>query len=126
MVFRCACISVCMSVIAGMVAMSASAQQKPNLAGDYRGSLGPLHLILHVKQGADGSLSGTLDSVDQGAMGLACADFHFDGSALSFTVPVVHGSWKGTVKDGSLSGVWDQGSPMPLEFTRDNFVAAAK
>jgi CubicO group peptidase (beta-lactamase class C family) len=117
-----------MCLLGGTAAISAPVQEKPNLAGDYRGSLGPLHLKLHIKQAADGSLSGTLDSLDQGAMGLQCADFHFDGSALSFTVPIVHGSWKGVVKgDGpSLSGTWDQGSPMPLEFSRDSFVAAAK
>jgi serine-type D-Ala-D-Ala carboxypeptidase/endopeptidase len=125
--FRCTRLMLCVCVVVGF-AISVSAQQKPNIAGDYRGSLGPLHLKLHLQQAADGSLSGTLDSLDQGAMGLQCADFHFDGNALSFTVPIVHGSWKGVVKgDGpSLSGTWDQGSPMPLEFTRDTFVAAAK
>jgi len=77
---------------------------------------------------ADGALSGTLDSPDQGASGLACSDFHFDGTALSFTVPSVHGTWKGVVaSDGaSLSGTWDQGSPMPLNFNRETFVLAAK
>src|ERR1700729_152272 len=27
--------------------------------------------------------------------GILCADFHLDGQALSFTVPAVHGLWKG-------------------------------
>ncbi|MDP9051882.1 MAG: hypothetical protein M3O31_14360, partial [Acidobacteriota bacterium] len=92
------------------------------------GTLGPLHVKLHLKVDPSGSVTGTLDSLDQGAVGIACADFHLDGQALSFTVPAVHGSWKGTVaNDGvSLSGTWDQGSPMPLNFARDTFVAAAK
>jgi hypothetical protein len=83
---------------------------------------------LHLKVDPTGSVTGTLDSPDQGANGIPCADFHLDGQALSFTVPAVHGSWKGTVaNDGaSLSGTWDQGSPMPLNFVRDTFVAAAK
>ncbi len=83
---------------------------------------------MNAEGGSDILERETLDSLDQGAMGLQCADFNFGGSALSFTVPIVHGSWKGIVKgDGpSLSGTWDQGSPMPLEFSRDNFVAAAK
>ncbi|HEY2468742.1 MAG TPA: serine hydrolase domain-containing protein [Terracidiphilus sp.] len=103
------------------------AQAKPSIAGDYTGTLGSLHLRLHLKANG-GTWSGTLDSPDQGANGLGCADFHLDGDALSFSVPVVKGSWKGTVSsDGkTLTGTWDQGSPMPLVFTRDTFVTAAK
>src|ERR1017187_2380023 len=108
--------------------MPLSAQAQPNIAGDYLGSLGPLHVRLHLKVDTSGSITGTLDSPDQGANGIPCADFHLDERALSFTVPAVHGSWKGTVaNDGALlSGAWDQGSPTPLNFARDTFVAAAK
>jgi serine-type D-Ala-D-Ala carboxypeptidase/endopeptidase len=105
------------------------AQSKPSPAGDYAGVLaGVLHIRLHISAAADGALSGTLDSIDQGANGLPCADFQFDGSALSFRVPIVNGTWKGTFSgDGStLAGTWSQGSPMPLNFTRDTFVPAEK
>jgi CubicO group peptidase (beta-lactamase class C family) len=106
----------------------ASAQQKPNLAGNYTGVLGPLHVELQIAAKPDGTLTATLNSPDQGVSGLPCEDFHLEGDALSFTVPAVHGSWKGTVaSDGaSLSGTWNQGTPAPLNFTRDTFVAAAK
>jgi CubicO group peptidase (beta-lactamase class C family) len=69
-----------------------------------------------------------MDSPDQGANGLACADFKVQGEALSFSVPIVHGTWKGTVSADArtLTGTWDQGNPMPLAFTRDTFVAAEK
>jgi serine-type D-Ala-D-Ala carboxypeptidase/endopeptidase len=114
-------------IIAAMP-LRARAQAKPNIAGDYLGTLGPLHVRLHLKVDPSGLVTGTLDSPDQGANGIPCADFRLDGEALSFTVPAVHGSWKGTVaNDGaSLSGTWDQGSPTPLNFARDTFVAAAK
>ncbi len=104
-----------------------AAQQKPKVAGDYAGTLGPLQVKLHLKVDSAGALSGTLDSPNQGALGIPCANFHLNGKALSFTVPEVHGSWKGTVSaDGkSLNGTWNQGSPMPLTFTRDTFVPAA-
>ena len=107
---------------------SAQAQNKPDNAGDYVGVLGPLHLRLHLKVDAAGGIAGTLDSPDQGANGIPCADFHLDSQALSFSVPAVHGSWKGTVSaDGkTLTGTWDQGNPMPLAFTRDTFVPGAK
>ena len=106
--------------------LSIPAQQKPNVAGDYAATLGPLHVKLHLKADGSGVLSGTLDSPDQGASGIPCADFHLDGPALTFTVPAVHGTWKGTVTADGLTGTWDQGAPQPLNFARDTFVPAAK
>jgi len=105
-----------------------SAQQKPTIAGDYAGNLGGLHLKLHIKIDVANAVTGTLDSTDQGAMGIPCAEFHLDGQALAFSVPAVHGSWKGTVSaDGaSLAGTWDQGNPMSLDFVRDGSAAAEK
>jgi CubicO group peptidase (beta-lactamase class C family) len=104
------------------------AQQNPAIEGDYAGSLGPLHLKLHLKVAADGSVSGTLDSPDQGSVGLVCDSFKFNGKSLSFKVPKVQGSWKGTVSsDGAtLSGDWTQGSPAVLTFKRYTFIPAAK
>jgi D-alanyl-D-alanine-carboxypeptidase/D-alanyl-D-alanine-endopeptidase len=103
------------------------AQAGPGVAGDYAGVLGgALHVKLHLKADTAGTITGTLDSVDQGAMGILCADFHLDGQELTFTVPLVHGTWKGTVTADGLTGTWDQGAPQPLNFTRDTFVAAAK
>jgi CubicO group peptidase (beta-lactamase class C family) len=69
-----------------------------------------------------------MDSPDQGANGLVCADFKLQGEVLSFAVPIVHGTWKGTVSADAkaLTGTWDQGNPMPLVFTRDTFVPAEK
>lgn len=112
----------------GCSALPMLAEQSPPVAGDYIGSLGPLQLSLHLKAAADGSLSCTLDSPNQGANGLACSDVHRDGASLRFTVPVVHGSWKGTVSDDgrALAGTWNQGRPMALTFTRDAFVPGAK
>ena len=107
--------------------MSASAQPAPTVAGDYAGVLGgALHVKLHIKVDAAGAITGTLDSTDQGAMGIPCADFKLDGQALTFTVPAVNGKWKGAVTPAGLEGTWDQGNPQPLNFTRDTFVAAAK
>jgi serine-type D-Ala-D-Ala carboxypeptidase/endopeptidase len=72
--------------------------------------------------------SGTIDGPDQGSNGLACADFKFQDEVLSFSVPIVHGTWKGTVSADAktLTGTWDQGNPMALVFTRDTFVPAGK
>jgi D-alanyl-D-alanine-carboxypeptidase/D-alanyl-D-alanine-endopeptidase len=113
-----------------LLARAVAAQPKPPVvAGDYSGVLaGVLHIKLHIAAAPDGTLSGTLDSVDQGAMGTPCAEFRIDANNLTFRVPSANGTWKGTfTADGSsLTGTWSQGSPMPLDFTRDTFVAAEK
>jgi D-alanyl-D-alanine-carboxypeptidase/D-alanyl-D-alanine-endopeptidase len=123
-------IALCALGICMVVTMpfGAQAQTTPHISGDYVGTLGPLHLRLHLKLDASGTLSGTMDSPDQGANGLACADFKLQCEALSFSVPVVHGTWKGTVSADAktLTGTWDQGNPTPLVFTRDTFVPAEK
>jgi serine-type D-Ala-D-Ala carboxypeptidase/endopeptidase len=113
---------------AGGITVRVAHAQTPALAGDYRGTLGPLHLKLHLTTAADGATGGTLDSPDQGAAGLRCSDFHLEGNSLSFAVPAVKGRWHGTISanGGTLEGTWTQARPMPLTFSRDTFVAASK
>jgi serine-type D-Ala-D-Ala carboxypeptidase/endopeptidase len=105
-----------------------SAQQPNRLDGDFFGTLGTLHLVLHLSSKADGSTSGTLDSPDQDSFGIPCANFRRQDNSFSFDVPAVSGRWKGTLDSGlkTLSGTWSQGTPQPLDFTRDTFVPAAK
>lgn len=102
------------------VSIASLAQQTPNFAGDYAGMSGPIHVSLHLSAAPDGSLSGTIDSPDQNLFGLPCADIHVNGQGLSFTVPMVRGTWMGFIShDGnSLSGTWSQGQPVPLNLTR--------
>ncbi len=127
---RCMFLRVLLAVLLSIAFIPCSilAQQKPDIAGDYAAKLGPLHIKLHLKNAPDGSLSGTLDSTDQGALGIPCSDFEYDGKSLTFAVPAVHGTWKGSVAGGghALTGTWDQGRPMPLIFTREVFAPAAK
>jgi len=98
--------------------------QQLSVAGDWQGTLaaGPvqLRLILHIKAAADGSLSGNLDSVDQGALGLPVSGIAVKDLSFGFNVDIVHGSYAGTVsRDGSgIEGTWTQGMPMPLNFKR--------
>lgn len=119
----------CFVVLVSLVLLPTpvSAQQTPTIAGDYAGSLGPLHIRLHLKQNAAGKVTCTLDSPDRGAMGIHCANFQIDGSLVTFTVPAVQGMWKGGVApDGTLAGTWDQGHTLPLNFVRDTSSQAEK
>jgi D-alanyl-D-alanine-carboxypeptidase/D-alanyl-D-alanine-endopeptidase len=110
------------------VFVGAAVAQTPKIVGDYSGMLGPLHGKLHVKVDASGTLQCTLDSLEQGAMGLACANVRLEGTALSFDIPVVGGKWHGTVSaDGAtLDGSWSQGAEQPLTFHRDEPFSAAE
>jgi len=102
----------CFRWLSLLVSLGAALAQTPKLGGDYLGMLGALHLKLHLKVGASGATEGTLDSVDQGAIGLACANFRLDEKMLSFDVPSVGGKWHGTISgDGAmLNGSWSQGA----------------
>jgi hypothetical protein len=102
------------------LATPAFSQQASAVAGDYSGMLGPLHVKLHLIAAPNGSLSGTVDSPDQGMFAVPCADVHLNGQALSFTVPMVHAAWMGFVSsDGnSMSGTYNLGTPVPLNWTR--------
>ena len=104
-----------------LLATSMDAQlASPSIAGDFAGVLGNLHVTLHLQQDQAGALTGTLDSVDQGAFGLSCAHVTLSGRQFSFEVPVIHGSYKGQVSADAktITGTWNQGSPQPLKFKR--------
>ncbi|MGC4052971.1 MAG: hypothetical protein QM757_26900 [Paludibaculum sp.] len=97
------------------------AVQKPSpavsktLEGDWEGSLetpqGGLKLVMHFKNQPDGTVKATLDSPIQGANGLIMSDITEKELAVELKVPVVGGSYKGTLnKEGNqITGEWSQG-----------------
>jgi pimeloyl-ACP methyl ester carboxylesterase len=95
-----------------------------DVAGDWQGTLntgmGDLRLVLHLTKTGDGSLTATLDSVDQGANGIPVKSATLKDSKLKLDVEAVHGTYEGTIAaDGkSISGAWSQGKLLPLEFKR--------
>jgi len=121
------CIVICLSQNFPVVAQDSVPKPKSDFAGDYAGLLGPLHVKLHLIAAPDGALSGTVDSPDQGLVGVPCTDIHTNGQSLSFSVPMVHGAWIGFLSaDGKLlSGMWNQGTPLALNLTRVTAAAAA-
>lgn len=100
------------------------AQQKPDFVGDYSGMfLARIPVILHLSSGADGALSGTMDSVTQGLSGMPCKDITINKQTLTFSVPRLQGTWTGFLSaDGrALSGNWVQPGmpePKPMNLTR--------
>jgi|GEM_PF-1717209 len=116
---------------AAAVQTAAPAAIQPAIIGDWSGTLtvGPaqLRLVLHLTAAKDGSLTATLDSIDQGANGIPVTSATLTGSKLSLTVDAVHGTYEGTVnKDASeIAGTWNQGQPLELNFKRGQPQAAA-
>lgn len=101
------------------------AADAPSPAGDWHGKLstGPveLRLILHVQQAAPGKINATLDSIDQGANGIAGANAAFEGNRLKIEFPAVQGLYDAQISaDGkTLTGTWTQnGNPRPLNLSR--------
>jgi hypothetical protein len=88
--------------------------------GTLRAGGQSLRIQLHVKSDAQGKEYCTLDSLDQGASGLDCANVKFDASKFAFEVPSVHGNWTGTLSSdhNALNGTWTQGQPLALDFKR--------
>jgi uncharacterized protein len=95
-----------------------------DITGDWQGTLhagaADLHLVLHITKSDAGALKATLDSVDQAANGIPVSSISLKDSKLSLAVELVHGTYDGKLSsDGTtLSGIWSQGQPLPLDFKR--------
>lgn len=102
-------------------------------AGIWQGALEAagvhLRLQLHVAAEADGRLAGSLDSLDQGANGLACANMALRDRAFHFEVPSVGGAYDGAMNAArdAIQGTWTQaGVSLPLSFQRGDHPAALR
>jgi hypothetical protein len=103
------------------VAVLACAQ---DVAGDWHGWIdikndAPLRLALHIAPGA--GLHATIDSVDEGGIGLPVDGLVISGATVRFEMNGVGAAYEGTVaEDGSrIKGSWRQdGGVWPLEWER--------
>ncbi|MBM3332521.1 alpha/beta hydrolase [candidate division WOR-3 bacterium] len=101
------------------------------VAGLWQGTLKvqgtELRIVFHVNQAADGKLSATLDSPDQGATGIAVDECSFGNGKLTLAVKSIAGGFEGMLKnDSTIEGKWNQGGmSLPLVLKRIEKVAAA-
>jgi hypothetical protein len=121
-----------LALLIGLVLMIAPAcRAQAQVAGDWKGTLSAgsvqLRLILHVTSAKNGSLTATLDSVDQGVYGIPVTTVTLSDSKFSLVADAVHGTYEGTVnKDASeIDGTWSQGQPVALNFVRATAAEAA-
>jgi uncharacterized protein len=94
------------------------------LEGDWRGTLQiqktKLRVVLHIVKQDDGSLSATLDSLDQYVSGLPANAIEYIPSNLKIQWHKIGGIFDGDFKGGKLAGTWQQGAvKIPLIFERD-------
>jgi pimeloyl-ACP methyl ester carboxylesterase len=105
--------------------------QPAGIAGDWAGALkvggAELHLIVHITTASDGALKATLDSIDQGAVGIPVSSVSLTGAKLAFKIAAIGGSYEGTLNDAAtvIDGTWTQGGSLPLVLTRAAATAAA-
>jgi hypothetical protein len=84
-----------------------------------------LHLRFNFIKNADGSISATLDSLDQGANGLPVASISRSGDTVKLDIKSIGGSYEGVLsKDAStMTGTFTQGDGIPLTLQRKKVAA---
>ena len=103
--------------LALLAAASCSLWAASPVAGDWIGTLkaGPteLRLILHVTE-ADGKLSATFDSINQGAKGISIESVTFSGNQFTFSSNTVNGKYEGKYDPAKaiITGTWTQSGSM--------------
>jgi RNA polymerase sigma factor (sigma-70 family) len=96
----------------------------PNdLVGHWAGALElkglKLRLALHVAKMPDGTLSTTMDSLDQSAKGIRADVTRFNAPAAHLEFKTINGTFDGKLENGKLAGTWQQnGRTMDLAFER--------
>ncbi len=95
------------------------------LTGLWAGSLNTggalLRLVVHITANTGGGYHSTLDSIDQGALGIPVAATAIAGQTLTLRLPGIDAQYVGTLSpDGkTLTGTWTQaGRPLPLALTK--------
>jgi pimeloyl-ACP methyl ester carboxylesterase len=95
------------------------------IEGDWNGVLraGAIELrqVLHLSRAADGSLTGSMDSIDQSAPGIPLSKVTENGRALTIEIKSVGATYEGrwSVDGAEIQGTFRQrGQELPLTFRR--------
>tara|TARA_B100001123_G_scaffold82302_1_gene93846 strand:- start:918 stop:2390 length:1473 start_codon:yes stop_codon:yes gene_type:complete len=102
------------------------AQENERLVGSWRGGLevgggASLTIVFNISRNAGGTFTGTMDSPDQGAVGIPLTSVNIEGSSVTVSIQAVQGTYTGTLSDEGdrLSGTWSQGpASLPLSLVK--------
>jgi hypothetical protein len=103
-----------------VTALELADESMAQLAGTWRGTMGPLEIVLRFETRADGSKLGFLDVPAQGATGLAISAVTLADDQLTIAIPTVGATISGTLGGNRIDAQWRQGQANnPLTLTRD-------
>src|SRR3954447_2305649 len=115
-------------VAVGLFAMSTAALAADKTAeGIWQGKLSinggiSLRLVVHISKKGD-ALTGSMDSLDQGAKGIAIKEVLFEGKKLTLKMPDLMASFDGAMNDAGteIAGKFTQaGNELPLTLARND------
>jgi hypothetical protein len=114
-----------MMIASTLLSVAMTRAAAPAAIGDWDGKIDTgssiLRVVVHISQAADGKLTGSLDSPDQGAKGIAIGSVTYKEPDLHFAIESLGSSYDGKMnKDNSeITGEWMQsGITLPLVFKR--------
>ena len=93
--------------------------QPERVVGIWEGELGELRIVIRL-HGAGSILSGTIDSPDQGAIGIKIQQVRFDGQQLALEIASINAVFLGKLNDSGtrLVGQWIQNGNADLALDR--------
>ncbi len=112
-----------------LLVFAAALWGQPGIEGTWQGTLelgaASLRLGIHISRNPQGILTSTLDSIDQGAMGLPVKETTFTDRKVHLDMPDLHATYEGTLSgDGAeIAGTFTQGGPVPLTLKRVDKIA---
>lgn len=94
-----------------------------NITGTWHGNIdingAQLPIVFHFSKDDSGNISGKWDSPKQNANGLPFSAINVNGDSIDLEIKMIGGSYRGHfVNDDSISGIWNQGHEIPLNFSR--------
>jgi hypothetical protein len=118
------------SLFPATLLLAAALAPAQNIAGDWHGFVevkndAPLRLALHISR--DKPPKATVDSIDEGGVGLAVDAIAMNGSTMKFEMKSIGGTYEGKIAtDGSrITGSWSQdGGVWPLIWERGEDLAS--
>ncbi len=95
------------------------------VTGEWQGKVATLRLVVKIDQGADGTLKGSLTSVDQGNVTIPITAVTFEKGILHLDLSTVRAAYEGTVQGEEINGTFTQGgNSLPLILRRPGASAA--
>jgi len=95
-----------------------------DLSGTWQGTLRAgrdLRTVIKIARGDEGTLKGTMYSIDQSGQGIPLGSVTLEGSTVRMSVPGIGGSFEGRLSSdrNSIAGTWTQGgAPLQLNLAR--------